>query len=72
VTAGVDTLAFLPPDEDSSLIKKKTKFSSYIRKFRWDGIGCKVIYEEGHPSTVYVLGNAQIIFNIYEEIVSHI
>ncbi len=26
-----------------SLIKKKIKFSSYIRKFR--GIGCKVIYD---------------------------
>jgi hypothetical protein len=27
----------------STLIKKKRKFSSYIRKFR--GIGCKVIYD---------------------------
>ncbi len=31
-----------------TLIKKKTKFSSYS-----DGIGCKVIYEEGFPNTVY-------------------
>ncbi len=28
--------------------KKKTKFSSYIRKFRWDRlVQCHVIYEEG-------------------------
>ncbi len=31
-----------------TLIKKKTKFSSYIRKFRWDR--CKVIYEEWLPN----------------------
>ncbi len=29
--------------ERTALIKKKRKFSSYIRKFR--GIGCKVIYD---------------------------
>ncbi len=29
--------------EKTALIKKKRKFSSYIRKFR--GIGCKVIYD---------------------------
>jgi hypothetical protein len=29
-----------------TLIKKEMEFSSYIRKFRWEG-GCKVIYEEG-------------------------
>jgi hypothetical protein len=28
---------------NSTLIKNKTKFSSYNRKFR--GIGCKVIYD---------------------------
>ncbi len=32
----------------STLIKKKTKFSSYIQG-NSDGIGCKVIYEEGAP-----------------------
>jgi hypothetical protein len=40
----------------SSQIKKETKFSSYIRKFRWDWVQ-KVIYEEGLPN---MWGNAQI------------
>jgi hypothetical protein len=31
-----------------TLVKKKTKFSSY--KGNSDGIGCKVIYEEGLPN----------------------
>jgi hypothetical protein len=33
-----------------TLIKNKTKFSSYIRKFRWDRVQCKgfLIYEEMH------------------------
>ncbi len=31
----------------TTLIKKKRKFSSYIRKFR--GIGCKVIYDKRPP-----------------------
>jgi hypothetical protein len=38
-----------------TLIKKKTKFSSYLRKFRWDWV--KAIYEEGLP---HIWGNAQI------------
>ncbi len=37
-----------------SLIKKKTKFSSYTVLENSDGIGCIVIYEEGIP-------------NVYEE-----
>jgi hypothetical protein len=42
-----------------TLIKKKRKFSSYIRKFRWDqGF---LIYEEMHR-----------YFTMYEEVVSHI
>jgi hypothetical protein len=48
---------------------KKTKFSSYIRKFRWDR-GCKVIFEEGFPN---IWGNAQIFNHLqftYEEAVS--
>ncbi len=40
--------------EVSTLIKKKTRFSSYIRS-------CKVIYEEGLPNR---RGNAQIFNNI--------
>jgi hypothetical protein len=39
----------------SALIKKKKKFSSYIKKFRWDRL--HIIYEEGLPK---ILGNAQI------------
>jgi hypothetical protein len=35
--------------------KKKTKFSSHIRKFY--GIGCKVIYVQGLPN---IRGNEQI------------
>jgi hypothetical protein len=38
-----------------TLIKKKTKFSSYIRDL--DGIGCKVIYDEGLPN---IWGNIYI------------
>jgi hypothetical protein len=49
-----------------SLIKKKKKFSLYIRKF--DGIGRKVIYEERLPN---ILGNSQYL-TIYEEAFSHI
>ncbi len=33
---------------EAALIKKKTKLSSYIRKYRWDRV--KVIYEEGLPN----------------------
>jgi hypothetical protein len=38
--AGIGTTA-------STLIKKKKKFSSYIRNS--NGSGCKVLYEEGAP-----------------------
>jgi hypothetical protein len=41
-------------------IKKKKKFSSYIRKS--DRIGCKVIYEEELPN---IWGNAQIFNHIW-------
>jgi hypothetical protein len=34
--------------ESATLIKKKTKFSSYIRKFGWDRLKSH-IYEEGLP-----------------------
>jgi hypothetical protein len=50
-----------------ALIKKKTKFSSYIRKFRWDRVQNHIfgrgflIYEEMHK-----------LFTIYEEVVSYI
>ena len=43
-----------------TLIKKRTKFSHI-----WgdsDGIGCKVIYEEGPPN---IWGNAQIFNHIW-------
>ncbi len=51
-----------------TLIKKKIKFSSYIRKFEWSS--CKVIYEEGLP---HIWDNAQIFpHTVYEEAVSHI
>ncbi len=41
-----------------ALIKKKTKFSSLMRKFRWDRLQSHIlIYEEGLPN---VWGNAQI------------
>ncbi len=43
-----------------TLIKKETKFSSYMRKFKWDL--CKVIYEEGLPN---IWGNAQIFHHIH-------
>jgi hypothetical protein len=33
----------------NSLIKKKTKFSSYIRKFRRDRVQRLILYEEGLP-----------------------
>ncbi len=49
---------------ESTLIKKKRKFSSYIRKFRWDQLYMKkgfLIYEEMRKYLV-----------IYEEAVSHI
>jgi len=49
-----------------TLIKKKRKFSSYIRKFRW-GIGCKVIYEEGLP----IYEEMHKYLTIYEEAISH-
>jgi hypothetical protein len=32
--------------------KKKTKFSSYLRKFRWDRLKSH-IYEEGLSSVIY-------------------
>ncbi len=37
--------------------KKETKFSTYTVEGNSDGIGCKVIYEEGLPN---IRGNAQI------------
>ncbi len=51
----------------SALIKKETKFSSYIGNS--DGIGCKVIYEEGLPN---IRGKYTNTFTFYEEVVSHI
>jgi hypothetical protein len=44
-----------------TLIKKKIKFSSFIRKFRIE-CSCKVIYEEGLPN---IWGNAQIFSHIW-------
>jgi hypothetical protein len=50
----------------SALIKKKTKFSTYIMKFRWDRVQSHMrkgflIYEEMRK-----------FFPIYEEAVSHL
>jgi hypothetical protein len=58
----------LPYIDLRPLIKKrKQKFSSYI--INSDGIGCKVIYEEGLPNISRKYTN---IFTIYEEVVCHI
>ncbi len=46
----------------NGLIKKKIKFSWYLRKFSWSS--CKVINEEGLPNTVYE-ENAQIFNHIW-------
>jgi hypothetical protein len=40
-----------------------------MRKFRWDGIGCKVLYDEELPN---IKGNAQIFNHIHEEVAIHI
>ena len=49
-----------------ALIKKRIKFSSYIRKFRWERL--HVIYEEGLP--IYEEMRTYLV--IYEEAFSHI
>ncbi len=51
----------------SSLIKTKTKFSSYIRKFRWDRL--QVIYVEELPN---VHEEMRKYLTIYEEAVSYV
>ncbi len=51
-------LSSLMQRRDTALIKKKTKFSSYIRKFRWDRVQNHIQYEEGLPN--YISGNVQI------------
>jgi hypothetical protein len=51
-----------------ALIKKKTKLSSYVRKFRCMGSGEKVIYEEGF----LIYEENRKFFPIYEEAGSHI
>jgi hypothetical protein len=51
---------------DAAQIKKKTKFSSYIRNS--DGIGCKIIYEEGLPDILEM----RRYFSKYGDAVSHI
>ncbi len=53
-----------------TLIKKKTKFSSYSISGNSDGIRCKVIYEEGLPDILYE--EIRKYFTKYEEAVSHI
>jgi hypothetical protein len=52
----------------TTLIKKKRKYSSYIGKFRWDRVGCKVIFEESF--LIYEEFRKYLI--IYEKAVSHI
>jgi hypothetical protein len=65
-TAGTSRALETPVAEDT-LIKKKIKFSSYIRKFRSGAVAKSymrkgfLIYEEMHK-----------YFSIYEEAVSHI
>jgi hypothetical protein len=48
-----------------TLIKKKTKFSLNIRKFRWDRVQSHIQYKEGLPEM-------RKFFTIYEKAVSHI
>ncbi len=48
-----------------TLIKKKRKFSSYIRKLKWDRLQSHIQYEEGLPRQIF----SHIL---YEEAVSHI
>ncbi len=45
----------------TSIMKTKIKFSSYIRKFRWER-GCKVICEEGLTN---IWGNEQIFSHLW-------
>ncbi len=50
----------------STLIKKKTKFSSYIRKFRGDRLQYLTIYEEA-VSHIWLCNRFLLNFLIYEE-----
>jgi hypothetical protein len=71
VTDVFSFMIILPlPFDDSSpgwnvpvltLIKKKIKFSSYVRKFRVEQSSCKVVYDEGLP----IWRNAQIFHHIW-------
>ncbi len=57
-------------NKETALIKNKTKFSSYIRKFRWDLVQSHIQYEEELPNTEY--DEKRKCFTIYEETVSHV
>ena len=54
---------------EGALIKKETKFSSYIRKFRWDRVQSH-IWRRGQGFPIYE--EMRKFFTIYEEAVSHI
>ncbi len=53
-----------------ALIKKKIKFSSYIRKFGMEQLRSHTVYEKGRSNTVYEEMRGHLV--IFEEAFSHI